>query len=87
MKIAIATRDFATVGGHAGQARHWLLYDLARYAPGQLLPAPRQIDLSAEQVLHVFNDNAPTPSTGWIWWWPPAPATASCVTCAPAAPT
>ena len=54
MKIAIATRDFATVGGHAGQARHWLLYDLARYAPGELLPAPRQIDVSAEQVRHVF---------------------------------
>ena len=64
MKIAIATRDFATVGGHAGQARHRLLYDLARYAPGQLLPAPRQIDLSAEQVLHVFKDNAPHPLDG-----------------------
>jgi hypothetical protein len=27
MKIAIATNDYTHVAGHAGQSRHWLLYD------------------------------------------------------------
>jgi predicted Fe-Mo cluster-binding NifX family protein len=27
MKIAIATSDFIHVAGHAGQSRHWLVYD------------------------------------------------------------
>jgi len=27
MKIAIATRNFTAVSGHAGKTRHWLVYD------------------------------------------------------------
>lgn len=64
MKIAIATRDFATVAGHAGQSRHWLLYDLSSYMPGQVLPAPSRINLEADQVLHVFKDDRPHPLDG-----------------------
>ena len=28
MKIAVPTRDWVTVSGHAGQAKRWLVYDL-----------------------------------------------------------
>ncbi len=64
MKIAIATKDFTTVSGHAGQARHWLLYDLSQHRSSQLLPAPQRIDLAKEEVLHVFADDRPHPLDG-----------------------
>ena len=64
MKIAIATKDFTEVSGHAGQTRQWLLWDLSRHQSGQLLPAPQRIDLAKEQVLHVFEDNEPHPLDG-----------------------
>ena len=64
MKIAIATKDFTDVSGHAGQARQWLLYDLTEHRSSQLLPVPRRIDLNKDQVLHVFEDNAPHPLDG-----------------------
>jgi hypothetical protein len=40
MKIAIATDNYTRVAGHAGKARHWLLYLLHGHTPQQLLPAP-----------------------------------------------
>ena len=64
MKIAIATKDFTEVSGHAGQARQWLLYDLSDHQSNKLLPAPRRIDLNKDQVLHVFEDNEPHPLDG-----------------------
>ncbi len=64
MKIAIATKDFTEVSGHAGQTRQWLVYDLSEHRANQLLPAPWRIDLAKEQVLHVFEDNAPHPLDG-----------------------
>ena len=64
MKIAIATKDFTTVSSHAGQTRQWLVYDLSAHRANQLLPAPLQVDLEKEQVLHVFEDNAPHPLDG-----------------------
>jgi hypothetical protein len=64
MKIAIATKDFTAVSGHAGQTRQWLVYDLSNHRSSQLLPAPRRVDLDKEQVLHVFEDNAPHPLDG-----------------------
>ena len=64
MKIAIATKDFATVSSHAGQTRQWLVYDLTEHSANQLLPAPLRVDLEKEQVLHVFDDNAPHPLDG-----------------------
>lgn len=64
MKIAIATKDFATVSSHAGQTRQWLVYDLSAHRANQLLPAPLRVDLEKEQVLHVFEDNAPHPLDG-----------------------
>lgn len=64
MKIAIATKDFATVSSHAGQTRQWLLYDLTEHRANRLLPAPHRVDLEKEQVLHVFADDAPHPLDG-----------------------
>jgi len=64
MKIAIATKDFTEVSGHAGQTRQWLVYDLSNHRANQLLPAPNRVDLAKEQVLHVFEDNAPHPLDG-----------------------
>ncbi len=64
MKIAIATQDFTTVSGHAGQTRQWLLYDLSQHRYNQLLPAPRRIDLAKDEVLHVFRDDRPHPLDG-----------------------
>lgn len=64
MKIAIATKDFAEVSGHAGQTRQWLVYDLSNHRSNQLLPAPSRVNLDKEQVLHVFEDKAPHPLDG-----------------------
>ena len=64
MKIAIATKDFQKVSGHAGQTRQWLVYDLSSHRSNQLLPAPSRVDLEKDQVLHVFEDDAPPPLDG-----------------------
>jgi len=64
MKIAIATKDFNAVSGHAGQTRHWLVYDLSGHHSDQALPAPQRVDLNKEQLLHVFEDDAPHPLDG-----------------------
>ena len=64
MKIAIATKGFTEVSGHAGQAREWLLYDLSSHQSNQLLPAPLRVDLARDEVLHVFEDDRPHPLDG-----------------------
>ena len=64
MKIAIATKDCRTVSGHAGQARCWLIYDLAQGLERGALPAPARIELAKEQVLHHFRDEGPHPLDG-----------------------
>lgn len=64
MKIAIATKDFTTVSGHAGQTRQWLLYDLTQHRASQLLPPPQPIELGKDEVLHVFEDDRPHPLDG-----------------------
>ncbi len=64
MKIAIATKDWLNVSGHAGQARCWLVYDLAPGEPAGSLPAPQRIELAKDQVLHCFDDSGPHPLDG-----------------------
>lgn len=59
MKIAIASKNFTEVSAHAGQSRHWLLYDSA--AP---IPSPTRVTLAAAQVFHVFADDGPHPLDG-----------------------
>ncbi len=62
MKIAIATKDHWTqVSGHAGQTRHWLLFNCQ---PGAPLLEPERIELSKEQLPHHFKDDAPHPLHG-----------------------
>jgi predicted Fe-Mo cluster-binding NifX family protein len=64
MKIAVATKDWVTVSGHAGQARCWLLYDLAEHRSGQSLPSPARVELTKEQLPHYFDDKGPHPLDG-----------------------
>jgi predicted Fe-Mo cluster-binding NifX family protein len=64
MKIAIATKDWLTVSGHAGQARCWLVYDFGTAKSGEPLPAPARVELAKEQVLHYFRDEGPHPLDG-----------------------
>lgn len=58
MKIAIASKDFTEVSSHAGQTRHWLLYDSEQ--PG----SPQRISLEKEQLIHYFKDDGPHPLDG-----------------------
>ncbi|ABD07160.1 conserved hypothetical protein [Rhodopseudomonas palustris HaA2] len=64
MKIAIPTSDWVTVSGHAGQARQWLLYDLAGHRGDAPLPAPTRVELTKEQLPHYFKDDGPHPLDG-----------------------
>lgn len=64
MKIAIATKNFTEVSGHAGQARQWLLYDLTEHHSNQLLPTPKFIELDKTQILHTFEDKTAHPLDG-----------------------
>ncbi len=65
MKIAIATKDWQTVSGHAGKACCWLLYSLAPGMDGMAaLPAPVRVELAKDQVFHHFRDDGPHPLDG-----------------------
>lgn len=59
MKIAIASKDFTQVSTHAGQARHWLLYDSTCADK-----APQRISLQDAEVFHTFADDGPHPLDG-----------------------
>ena len=61
MKIAIATTDFTCVSGHAGQARHWLVYECS---PDRAIGEPDRLVLAKEQVMHRFQDDGPHPLDG-----------------------
>lgn len=56
MKIAIATKDYTHVSGHAGQARHWLVYDSDADAH-----EPRRVELPKAQVFHHWEEDGPHP--------------------------
>lgn len=58
MKIAIASKDFTEVSTHAGQTRHWLVYDSD--AP----EIPQRVSLEKEQLIHYFKDDGPHPLDG-----------------------
>jgi len=64
MKIAIPTKDWVAVSGHAGQARCWLVYDLTDERAGASLPQPARVELTKEQLFHHFKDDAPHPLDG-----------------------
>lgn len=59
MKIAVAVDSrFAKVAGHAGRARHWLVYD-----PDAGSAATR-IELEPAQVFHHYEGDGPHPLDG-----------------------
>lgn len=64
MKVAIATRNWDAVAGHAGQARHWLVFDFRSGPRWARLPEPARIELEKAQVLHHFDDVGPHPLDG-----------------------
>jgi hypothetical protein len=64
LKIGIATRDYATLSGHAGQTRQWLIYDLSGWKPGAALPPAERVELAKAQLFHYFQDDGPHPLDG-----------------------
>lgn len=64
MKIAVATHDWTTVAGHAGQTRNWAVFDLAGHRAGDPLPEPARVTLAKEQLFHHFRDDGPHPLDG-----------------------
>lgn len=62
MKIAVASSDFTSVSGHAGRAKHWLIYHVDENA--QVSP-PQRIELPSDQVIHYVEENGqPHPLDG-----------------------
>ena len=56
MKIAVAcSSDFAQTTGHAGRAKHWLLFDSEQPA------APERIHLNSDEVFHYFDGDGEHP--------------------------
>ncbi len=54
MIIAVAvTNDAHKVSGHAGRARHWLVYEVSDATE---IPQPRRTDLEAEMVFHHYEE-------------------------------
>lgn len=64
MKVAVGTKNWTQVNGHAGQTRCWLVWDLAAPELGAGLPEPTRIELSKEQTFHHFHDDGPHPLDG-----------------------
>lgn len=56
MKVVVASSDFATVTGHAGRARKWLVFEVA--ADGTL-GEPVRVELSSDEVFHYAEDGRP----------------------------
>lgn len=61
MKIAIATRRYASVASHAGQTREWLLFDCVA---GEPVPEPEKLALPKELLIHNFTDDGAHPLDG-----------------------
>lgn len=59
MKIAVAVdARYSKVTGHAGRARHWLLYDAAPES------SATRIELEPAQVFHHYEGDGPHPLDG-----------------------
>lgn len=59
MKIAVAVDSrFFKVTGHAGRARHWLVYDSDSGAPAA------RVELEPAQVFHHYEGDGPHPLDG-----------------------
>ncbi|CAA7627097.1 NifB/NifX family molybdenum-iron cluster-binding protein [Magnetospirillum sp. UT-4] len=61
MRVAVASSDFASVTGHAGRARRFLVYTIDTAGT---LSAPERVELPPEMVFHHFQDDRPHPLDG-----------------------
>ena len=61
MKIAVASKSFETVTGHAGQAKQWLLFDVPVDGGEWQV---KQVTLSKAETFHHFKDDGPHPLDG-----------------------
>lgn len=62
MKIAVAvTSDALKVSGHAGRARHWLVFDVDQ---PERVGEPVRVELEPDMVFHHFEGDAPHPLDG-----------------------
>ena len=78
MKIAIATKNWQTVSGHAGKARYWLLYDLQPGQAADAIPVPRASSLRNDQLPALLSETMVlTRWTALKSWWRAALVTAS----------
>jgi predicted Fe-Mo cluster-binding NifX family protein len=59
MRIAVSSNDFKTVCGHAGQTRHWLIFEGER---GGVATEVERLELEPGNVFHHHKDaNGPHP--------------------------
>ncbi|MBK1664784.1 hypothetical protein CKO38_08100 [Rhodospirillum rubrum] len=62
MRIAVAVdKSFSLVAGHAGQAKRWLVFEVAA---GEWAREIDRIELERPQVFHHFQDEGPHPLDG-----------------------
>lgn len=61
MQIAVCSKDFTKVSGHAGQARNWLLYEADDQQAPELI---KQLTLQKQHTYHHFKDDGPHPMDG-----------------------
>lgn len=57
MKIAISSRDFTNITGHAGKASHFLVFQAEPNQEPQLI---EKVTLSKEMTFHEYHVNSPT---------------------------
>ena len=58
MKIAVGTRRFATIAGHAGRTRDWLMFEAT---DALSIPEPRPVVLEKAQLIHHFGSHGEGP--------------------------
>lgn len=61
MKIAVTSKGFEKVTGHAGKAKQWLLFDIPEDKGDWQVS---HITLDKAEVFHHFKDDAPHPLDG-----------------------
>ncbi len=61
MRIAIPCHGERKVAGHAGHARHWLIFDGERGGPARLA---ERLELAPEQVFHHYDGTSSHPLDG-----------------------
>lgn len=58
MRIAVCSKDFERVTGHAGQARRWLIFEADKQKSPTLI---NQLELLKSDTFHHFKGDTPHP--------------------------